>query len=81
MGGERASVFARLRLFNGMFGVELYPNIIDTECRLDLNVGDCTITGTVDVIKRSDDDSSIFKPGSDDRMSKERMDAIMQMMV
>ncbi|MDY0247276.1 MAG: PD-(D/E)XK nuclease family protein [Methanosarcina mazei] len=91
IGPERASAFVKVRLFNNIFGKELYPSIIDTECRLDLNMKDYTMTGTVDVLKRDQDnieiwdyksyESSIFAPDKDGNISKEGKDAIMQMRI
>lgn len=50
LGAERASAFYRLRFFNRVEGSSLYPKVIDTECRIDVDQSDFVITGNVDVI-------------------------------
>lgn len=53
LGAERASAFYRIRFFNRVEGNSLYPRVIDTECRIDVDKSDFIITGNVDVIASS----------------------------
>lgn len=55
IGIEKASAFVRLRLFNNLFGDELYPKVIDTEYRLNITNNEHNITGVVDVLKYDED--------------------------
>lgn len=50
IGTERASAFYKIRFFNRVEGNSLYPRVIDTECRIDVNQSNFIITGNVDVI-------------------------------
>lgn len=45
-----------LQRFNRLEGPQLYPRIVDTECRLQSDKGDYILHGNVDVLARSEDD-------------------------
>ena len=42
--------------FNRLEGPTLYPRVLDTECRLETDRGTYILQGTVDVLRRSDED-------------------------
>jgi len=87
IGPERASAFYRIRFFNDVEGENLYPRVIDTECRIDADQKDFIITGTVDVITTSDGggrelwDYKSLKPEDLEETKRDGRDARMQMRI
>jgi len=87
IGNERASAFVKIRLFNSIYGKDLYPKIVDTECRLDVAEKDYSITGVVDVLKHDELDNieiwdyKSYKSSDFDNNSPFARDAILQMQV